>query len=72
MLVTPFTADMNAVIEQYLTNLGFTVFPGPPYDKTRKPGAGVEIRPRRAFSQGRSKLPPESDNPSHLLPGRHP
>ena len=38
MLVTPFTADMNAHIEKHLTNLGFTIFPGPPYDKTRKPG----------------------------------
>jgi maleate isomerase len=45
MLVTPFTADMNAHIEKHLTNLGFSVFPGPPYDKTRKPGAGVEISP---------------------------
>jgi maleate cis-trans isomerase len=34
MLVTPFTADMNAHIEKHLTNLGFTVFPGPRYDKT--------------------------------------
>jgi maleate cis-trans isomerase len=49
MLVTPFTADMNAHIEKYLTNLGFTVFPGPPYDKTRKPGAGVEISPDELF-----------------------
>jgi hypothetical protein len=29
MLVTPFTADMNAHIEKHLANLGFTVFPGP-------------------------------------------
>ena len=49
MLVTPFTADMNAHIEKYLTNLGLTVFPGPPYDKTRKPGAGVEISPDELF-----------------------
>ena len=49
MLVTPFTADMNAHIEKYLTNLGFTVFPGPPYDKTRKPSAGVEISPDELF-----------------------
>jgi len=49
MLVTPFTADMNAHIEKHLTNLGFTVFPGPPYDKTRKPGAGVEISPDELF-----------------------
>ena len=41
MLVTPFTADMNAQIEKHLTNLGFTVFPSPPYDKTRKPGGGT-------------------------------
>ena len=49
MLVTPFSADMNAHIEKYLTNLGLTVFPGPPYDKTRKPGAGVEINPDELF-----------------------
>jgi hypothetical protein len=40
---------MNAHIEKYLTNLGFTVFPGPPYDKTRRPGAGVEISPDELF-----------------------
>lgn len=45
MLVTPFTADMNAHIEKHLTSLGFTVFPGPLYDKARRPGAGVEISP---------------------------
>jgi maleate isomerase len=49
MLVTPFTADMNAHIEKHLTKLGFTVFPGPPYDKARKPGAGVEISPEELF-----------------------
>jgi len=49
MLVTPFTADMNAHIEKHLTHLGFSVFPGPPYDKTRKPGAGVEISPDELF-----------------------
>ncbi|MGB7949512.1 MAG: hypothetical protein WCH75_17635 [Candidatus Binatia bacterium] len=51
MLVTPFTADMNLHIEKHLTNLGFTVFPGPPYDKTRKPGAGVEISPDELFQR---------------------
>jgi maleate cis-trans isomerase len=49
MLVTPFTADMNAHIGKHLTHLGFLVFPGPPYDKTRKPGAGVEISPDELF-----------------------
>ena len=49
MLVTPFTADMNTHIEKHLANLGFIVFPGPPYDKTRKPGAGVEISPDELF-----------------------
>ena len=72
MLVTPFTTDMNAHIEKHLTNLGFTVFPGPPYDKTRKPGAGVEISPDELFQPSRIELPGTSDNPSHLLPGRHP
>src|SRR5262249_8778382 len=51
MLVTPFTAEMNAHIEKHLTNLGFTVAPGPPYDKTRKPGAGVEISPDELFQR---------------------
>jgi len=51
MLVTPFTADMNAHIEKHLTHLGFSVFPGPPYDKTRKPGAGVEISPDELFQR---------------------
>jgi maleate isomerase len=49
MLVTPFTADMNAVIEKHLSNLGFTVFLGPAFDKNRKPGAGVEISPDELF-----------------------
>jgi maleate cis-trans isomerase len=51
MLITPFTADMNAHIEKHLTSLGFTVIPGPPYDKTRKPGAGVEISPDDLFQR---------------------
>jgi maleate cis-trans isomerase len=51
MLVTPFTTDMNAHIEKHLTNLGFTVFPGPPYDKNRKPGASVEIGPDELFQR---------------------
>jgi maleate isomerase len=45
MLVTPFSADMNAVIAKHLESLGFTVFFGPAFDKDRKPGAGVEISP---------------------------
>ena len=49
MLVTPFTADMNAHIEKHMTSLGFTVFPGPPYDNTRKPGASVEISADELF-----------------------
>src|SRR5215813_13233775 len=51
MLVTPFIAEMNAYIEKHLTNLGFTVVPVPPYDKTRKPGAGVEISPDELFQR---------------------
>jgi len=51
MLVTPFTAEMNAHIEKHLTNLGFTVVSGPPYDKTRKPGAGVDISPDELFQR---------------------
>jgi maleate isomerase len=45
MLVTPFAADMNAVIAEYLASHGLTVFSGPTFDKDRKPGAGVEIEP---------------------------
>ncbi len=45
LLVTPFTADMNAVIAKHLNKLGFTVFSGPSFDKDRKPGAGVKISP---------------------------
>jgi maleate cis-trans isomerase len=51
MLVTPFTVEMNAHIERNLASLGFTVFPGPLYDKTRKPGAGVEISPDEIFQR---------------------
>jgi maleate cis-trans isomerase len=51
MLVTPFIAETNAYIEKHLTNLGFTVVPVPPYDKTRKPGAGVEISPDELFQR---------------------
>src|SRR5262245_15162313 len=51
MLVTPFTADMNGHIEKHLTNLGFIVFPGLSYDKSRKPGAGVEISPDELFNR---------------------
>jgi maleate cis-trans isomerase len=40
---------MNSYIETHLTNSGFTVVPGPPHDKTRKPGAGVEISPDELF-----------------------
>src|SRR5215475_8400416 len=55
MLVTPFTAEMNSYIENHLTNSGFTVVPGPPYDKTRKPGAGVEISPEELFRRVEAK-----------------
>jgi maleate cis-trans isomerase len=43
MLVTPFAADMNAVIAKHLEGDGFGVFFGPAFDKDRKPGAGVDI-----------------------------
>jgi maleate cis-trans isomerase len=45
MLVTPFVADMNAVIAKHLEGEQFTVFFGPAFDKDRKPGAGVKIEP---------------------------
>ncbi|HEY7556967.1 MAG TPA: hypothetical protein VIH18_19370 [Candidatus Binatia bacterium] len=44
MLVTPFAADMNAVIAKHLESEGIAVFFGPTFDKDRKPGAGVEIK----------------------------
>jgi maleate isomerase len=45
MLVTPFVADMNAVIAKHLESERFTVFLGPAFDKDRRPGAGVKIEP---------------------------
>jgi maleate isomerase len=45
MLVTPFVAEMNAVIAKHLETQGFSVFLGPAFDKDRKPGAGVNIEP---------------------------
>ena len=45
MLVTPFAADMNAVIAKHLEGEGLTAFFGPAFDKDRKPGAGVDIEP---------------------------
>lgn len=42
---------MNSYIETHLTNSGFTVVAGPPLDKTRKPGAGVEISPDELFQR---------------------
>ena len=49
LLVTPFTAEMNAVITKHLNGLGFAVFAGPSFDKNRKPGTGVEISPDELF-----------------------
>ncbi|MGH7783723.1 MAG: hypothetical protein ACREO5_07780 [Candidatus Binatia bacterium] len=49
MLVTPFAADMNGVIEKHLSGLGFTVFSGPSFDENRAPGAGVGISPDELF-----------------------
>ena len=46
LLVTPFAADMNAVIAKHLESDGFAVFFGPAFDKDRRPGAGVDIEPR--------------------------
>jgi len=46
LLVTPFAADMNAVIGKHLESDGFAVFFGPAFDKDRRPGAGVDIEPR--------------------------
>ena len=45
LLVTPFAADMNAVIAKHLESDGFAVFFGPAFDKDRRPGAGVDIEP---------------------------
>jgi maleate isomerase len=51
MLVTPFAADMNAVIAKHLEGEGFGVFFGPAFDKDRKPGAGVAIEPEALLSK---------------------
>lgn len=51
LLVTPFTADMNRVIADHLRGRGFTVFPGPAFDKNRKPGAGVDITAEELFGR---------------------
>jgi maleate isomerase len=45
ILVTPFTAEMNAVIVKHLESFAFTVFFGPAFDQERKPGADVDIGP---------------------------
>jgi maleate cis-trans isomerase len=49
LLVTPFSADMNAVIARHLESLGFAVFFGPAFDKDRKPGAEVKIASEEIF-----------------------
>jgi maleate isomerase len=51
MLVTPFAADMNAVIAKHLESEGFAAFFGPAFDKDRKPGAGVDIEPDELLRQ---------------------
>lgn len=51
MLVTPFSADMNAVIAKHLESEEFTVFFGPAFDRDRKPGAGVSIAPSELVSK---------------------
>src|SRR5262245_39794415 len=51
MLVTPFTTEMNSYLDDHLTSRGVTVIPGRAYDKTRKPGAGVEISPDELFQR---------------------
>jgi len=43
ILVTPFEADMNAIIVNHLEGLGFTVFSGPTFARERKPGAEVHV-----------------------------
>ena len=49
LLVTPFSADMNAVIARHLESLGFAVFFGPAFDEDRKPGAEVKITSEEIF-----------------------
>ena len=49
MLVTPFTADLNGIIANHLTGLGFTVTFGPFFDKNRNPGAAVDVSADEIF-----------------------
>ena len=63
LLVTPFAADMNAVIAKHLESGGYTVFFGPAFDKDRRPGAGVDIEPddllRKVEDSFRQTPPPK-------------
>ena len=43
ILVTPFKADMNAIIIKHLEELGYQVCAGPSFDKERRPGADVHV-----------------------------
>ena len=48
LLMTPFSAQMNNLIKNHFENLGFDVFPGPPFEN-RKPGAAVDLGPEELF-----------------------
>jgi maleate isomerase len=48
LLMTPFSTEMSTVIKNHLSNLGFNVYLGPPFED-RKPGAAVELGPEELF-----------------------
>ncbi|HEX6769669.1 MAG TPA: hypothetical protein VF208_09985, partial [Candidatus Binatia bacterium] len=48
LLMTPFDAKSDAVIEAHLNSLGFTVYLGPAFEG-RKAGSGVDLTPDELF-----------------------
>ena len=49
LLMTPFDAKSDAVIEDHLRSLGFTVYLGPAFEG-RKAGSGVDLTPEQLFA----------------------
>ena len=49
LLMTPFDAKSDAVIDDHLSTLGFTVYLGPAFEG-RKAGSGVDLTPEQLFA----------------------
>jgi len=49
LLMTPFDAKSDGVIEDHLRSLGFTVYLGPAFEG-RKAGSGVDLTPEQLFA----------------------